>query len=352
MSTFFNTNRGAFLGIIFCLAVLSLLLAYTPRSYSQGAGSPITGWAWSDNIGWVSLSGSGYGLSVGSSGVITGYAWGDNIGWIAADAACGTQATVSGSTVTGWLHALNTGSDGCIKLNPNNNASDVTYSAGTITGYAWGSDTVGWLQFNGVANLTPATCTMNANPSVMYALTPPPSITLSYTTQNAVSASIAANPSSSPAPGSVPPAGTSASVAPPSAPAVTTTYTMTVTNSSATTNTCNTTVTVNSGYAPPAGCLSINANNPSCTAPVAKSVTVKKGTSVALYWTIANVTSCSLTANGSAVAGAPSTGSNTAGYSTGAITTRTQYALSCAGQDSSTFIDRAVINILPEFKEI
>ncbi len=44
------------------------------------------GYAWNDNIGWVSFSGNQggvtYGVEIGSAGVFSGFAWNDIVGWI------------------------------------------------------------------------------------------------------------------------------------------------------------------------------------------------------------------------------------------------------------------------------
>jgi len=57
---------------------------------NNGAGT-LTGWAWSDSIGWISFSctnvsgeclTSNYGVYIDSSGNFHGYAWNDSIGWI------------------------------------------------------------------------------------------------------------------------------------------------------------------------------------------------------------------------------------------------------------------------------
>ena len=52
--------------------------------------SELTGWMWSENIGWISLScnntglcaTTGYGVSNDNCGALTGFAWAENVGWI------------------------------------------------------------------------------------------------------------------------------------------------------------------------------------------------------------------------------------------------------------------------------
>ncbi len=144
-----------------------------------GAGSyvlsqvatPVTGWAWSDNIGWVSLNcqtgganstnicaTNNYGVS-NTGGALSGYAWSDNIGWIQFGGLSGfpsgsgttaANATVSGSTITGWARALAyaDGWDGWIALS-GTGYGVTTASCPTFNcNFAWGSDVIGWLSFN------------------------------------------------------------------------------------------------------------------------------------------------------------------------------------------------------------
>jgi hypothetical protein len=341
---------------------------------AQSLGIPVTGYAGSERIGLIKLyctsagtpndcASHPYGLGVNADASISGYAWSDSVGWISAYSAdtsvCTptSNARIVGTQFKGWLREINvTGDDtGCIKLDPGQ-AQDVSISGTTITGNAW-SGVFGWAQFDATANIGPASCTMNANPSVVWSAVPPSSITLSYTTQSAASASIADDnasysPTYTPAPT---PLGSSTSVPPPTLPStqsVTTTFLMTVTNYLGAKTTCQSSVVVNHGFPPPQGCISINTNNPSCTPPVVKTISVRKGSSASLYWTVQNVDSCTLTKNGAAEPAITPT--QTTPYTTGALAAHTEYVLSCPGKDDngSTFTDRAVINITPAFQEI
>ncbi|MDE1970112.1 MAG: hypothetical protein KGI50_00840 [Patescibacteria group bacterium] len=48
----------------------------------------VTGYAWSSNIGWVKFCGSNYGVHIDpSSGLFSGYAWSENVGWVKFDPA-------------------------------------------------------------------------------------------------------------------------------------------------------------------------------------------------------------------------------------------------------------------------
>jgi hypothetical protein len=129
--------------------------------YAQGSSFPISGYGWSDTIGWISFNGGSYGLSVEPSGVISGYAWSDNIGWISANqsdlAGCPSGSCAasmdSDGAITGWLKALSGGTsqsggwDGFISLS-GSGYGPVKQADGNFSGYAWGDTVVGWVNFS------------------------------------------------------------------------------------------------------------------------------------------------------------------------------------------------------------
>ena len=154
------------------LLAASAISLITPRpALSQNSPTSLAGYAWSDNIGWIDLNcsnsgvcgGNPFGFSINGSGVLSGYAWSDNIGWISANASdlagCPSApctATLSNGTLSGWLKALsadNNGWDGFISLHGSNYG--VTDTNGVFSGYAWGSDVVGWVSFS--SSYTPCT---------------------------------------------------------------------------------------------------------------------------------------------------------------------------------------------------
>ena len=137
---------------------------------SQTTSSNVSDFAWSSNIGWISfnnISGGSpvpYGVNIDeNTGVFSGYAWSSNIGWIDFAPTSGfPEAPNHGArlelngNVVGWARALSHGGgwDGWIKLSdfgasPSYGAS-VNHATGVFSGYAWGSDVVGWVDFNGV----------------------------------------------------------------------------------------------------------------------------------------------------------------------------------------------------------
>jgi len=149
----------------------------------------VYGWAWSENIGWISFScqncdsdldgnldggacGSGssvdYGVHIDpNTGLFSGYAWSENIGWISFNdfdsSHPQTQLDLNNGEVSGWARALANGGgwDGWIKLRgltnetppkeygvwlDSSNYASLGYSE--FREWAWGSDVVGWVSFN------------------------------------------------------------------------------------------------------------------------------------------------------------------------------------------------------------
>ena len=155
-----------------------------------GTSDNVSGWAWSENIGWISFNCTNqgtcgsvdYGVRVANTtGAFSGYAWSSNIGWIQFDpvgpypeapmySACldlpGAGQTCDGvgdNTVSGWARALASGGgwDGWIKMRGTTTLG-VPYGVVVnnitkeLSGWAWGGDVVGWVSFN---CLNEATCT-------------------------------------------------------------------------------------------------------------------------------------------------------------------------------------------------
>ena len=289
----------------FFAAVFVILVAFNAPHASSSTGGALSGWAWSDNVGWVSLSGSGYGLTTDGSGNVGGYAWSDNIGWIrpaqSGDGCPGTGAVFSGGSLTGWLYVLSAATsqgswDGCISLSGSGygvtNASNPSYNAN----YAWGSTVVGWLSFN-----------MSSSCSLSYVCTDS-------------------------------------------------------THSQYTDSQCNVQNLVcqygcNSGSGqcnnpnPPAGCISINSYPASCSNAVT-TVQVKSGSTATLYWNVTNAAgNCALAGtNGQTLTGQP--GVQSTGVVTLPITQKTQYTLTCTAADTSTATYTGTVKIIPVYKEL
>ncbi len=154
--------------LFFALAVL-IIFAVSGFDVSDemvfaGSGDNLSGWAWSENIGWISFNstnqggGANYGVTVASNGRLSGYAWSENIGWLTFNqndlsgcpkAPCQANFDDNSGQVTGWARALANGGgwDGWISLSGSNYG--VTVSQCDWDGYAWGSDVTGWIHFKG-----------------------------------------------------------------------------------------------------------------------------------------------------------------------------------------------------------
>src|SRR3989338_6862323 len=118
-------NITVLVGIVVILLFLNAVVSPKNKGLAFADTSGLSGYAWSDNIGWVSLSGSNYGISIDNGGKLSGYAWSDNIGWITANeselSGCPQnpcRAKLNGNAFSGWLRALSNGGgwDGWISL--------------------------------------------------------------------------------------------------------------------------------------------------------------------------------------------------------------------------------------------
>lgn len=120
------------------LLQISLLILATFSFALTTYAADLTGYAWSSNIGWISMKGPNYGVTLNGN-QFGGYAWSSNIGWV----------NFSNINFTGFAQALaasvTSGWDGKIKLG--SNSYGVTNNGDHLTGYAWGDEVVGWLRF-------------------------------------------------------------------------------------------------------------------------------------------------------------------------------------------------------------
>jgi hypothetical protein len=160
---------------IFITAFLSLaLFVVGGQHFVQATASDnLFGYAWSDNIGWISFnnctssggsncSGIGYGVRLNAgTGNLSGYAWSDNIGWISFNetsgcplSGCTTQPSINIGTgaFSGWARALSHGGgwDGWIHLSGASLDSS-TSGVRNASGFIWGSDVVGWVDMSRVS---------------------------------------------------------------------------------------------------------------------------------------------------------------------------------------------------------
>ena len=157
------------LNVVFvCMVMVVLVGAYSANAVDSSKS--VIGYAWSSNIGWVSFNNGT--VVVDDSGNLNGYAWSSNIGWVKfgglsgfPDSSLGNNAKIVGTNLTGWARVVSVmnpliyktidnrgGFDGWISLNSNGRAPayGVTTDGTNFGGYSWGSDVVGWMNWDNV----------------------------------------------------------------------------------------------------------------------------------------------------------------------------------------------------------
>ena len=175
-------------GVFFAISLFFFQYFLNLQKTEAGTNHNVYGWAWSENIGWISFnntSGGGginYGVNienpVGDTANITGYAWSENIGWIRFDPPgpypgapnYSARLNINTKEISGWARAcagaqnpdctggtnpLAGGWDGWIKLRgtATNGSTYGVYIDDSVVphefkGFAWGSDVLGWISFN------------------------------------------------------------------------------------------------------------------------------------------------------------------------------------------------------------
>jgi len=163
---------------ILILGIIVLFPLFLAKKTQAGSGDNVSGWAWSENIGWISFNSTSdgssvdYGVNVNlGNGKFSGYAWSENIGWLSfneidtgpppsndpcADASCIAKITSPGQLgksdvyIDGWARALayDGGWDGWIRFDHGQSGEVYIDKDGDFHGWAWGSDVVGWISFN------------------------------------------------------------------------------------------------------------------------------------------------------------------------------------------------------------
>jgi len=168
--------RKNFILTLFLIMVMGLFLGN--KDVFSGTGHNVSGHAWSENIGWISLNstyGGGsydYGVNIDpQSGEFSGHAWSENIGWISfdqlktgsppSDDPCGATCIAKVATpgglgegdvyIDGWARALaiNDRWDGWIRFDHGKTGEVYIDINGDFHGSAWGSWIVGWINMNG-----------------------------------------------------------------------------------------------------------------------------------------------------------------------------------------------------------
>lgn len=168
-------NRWVLRSLPLVTVALAVSIGFSVQVVKAGTGDNTSGYAWSDTIGWISLNNlnagdaTNYGVNIDTAGNFSGYAWSDNIGWVSFNASqlsgcpsgsCAPFLDWDTGIVSGWARACagtatgNCGSqasrtdgwDGWIRLS----GLSVNTATGDFSGFAWGSDVVGWVDFSNV----------------------------------------------------------------------------------------------------------------------------------------------------------------------------------------------------------
>jgi len=186
---------------IFLLIIFVVFGFFIFGKAEAGIEHNVSGWAWSENIGWISFNnttGGGttnYGVNINpSTGVFSGYAWSENIGWITFNESelsgcpsgtCQAKLDFGTKQVSGWAKALTDGGgwDGWIKLKGTNYGVwlDTSVTPNEFRDWAWSDMVIGWISFNcknqnvcstssykvvyGAADVTPPTVSVIADPA-------------------------------------------------------------------------------------------------------------------------------------------------------------------------------------------
>jgi len=161
------------------LIILIVLSIFLVKNVKAESSDNVSGYAWSENIGWISFNctndlgspcgTSNYGVDIDEgTGDFSGYAWSENIGWISFQPddvekgqCClgGCRANFDSKTglVSGFARALSAsdGWDGCLKLRgktgggagmPKDYGVSID-SLGNFSGWAWSDSVFGWVSF-------------------------------------------------------------------------------------------------------------------------------------------------------------------------------------------------------------
>ncbi len=188
--------------LIFSLFILVASAFVPAQPMVMAASQQVLGWAWSENIGWLQFEPVFGGVFADdTTGNLSGYAWSENVGWVSFEPSdlagcpsgnCVANLDMTTGALSGWMKAISANNPnwgGWISLrgvSPDYGV-DMSTDTGDFSGWAWGSDVVGWLSFSGVADSGDA-----------YKVYCPGCVGLP--TGPSLAVSLSANPSSGPAP--------------------------------------------------------------------------------------------------------------------------------------------------------
>lgn len=164
MRWFARYKKFILIAVSLVLAVVFRFQFFNREEVSAGTGDNLSGYAWSENTGWLSFnctntsscSTADYGVKVAADGLMSGFAWSDAVGWVSFNSSdltacpsgtCEARMNPDNGQVSGWAKALGAsgGWDGWISLRGTNYGVSVTGCR--WQNYAWGSNVMGWLRF-------------------------------------------------------------------------------------------------------------------------------------------------------------------------------------------------------------
>lgn len=192
-----NPKKMAFLATLVFLAGFFVFQYFQNQNPVQASSSDnVSGWAWSENIGWLSfncnnpelptprcVAPNNYGVNLDSvTGNFSGYAWSENIGWIdfapvgpyPSSPSYSAKVDLTTGEFSGWARALAFGGgwDGWIKLKKDPADAGAAYGVsvdtvtGDVSGFTWGSDVIGWVKFkNGLYGVKINPAALNRPPN-------------------------------------------------------------------------------------------------------------------------------------------------------------------------------------------
>ena len=146
-----NKFTSSLIGIFCCALIgISLFLSFTPSV--NAASRAVTGYAWSDNIGWIQMNPSPGGVFLDdTNGNLSGYAWSDNIGWVNFNPTgpyptspnSGVKMNMSTGQISGWARA-------CAGMNDISSPPiNQTQANNTCTGWTRTDGWDGWIRLRG-----------------------------------------------------------------------------------------------------------------------------------------------------------------------------------------------------------
>lgn len=178
---FFNlSSRNLFYFIGTSASFLLVFFIFAPSIWA-GIEHNVSGWAWSENIGWVSMNsinceeankqqagacntGVNYGVNIQDDGSIIGWAWSENLGWICWGETCQPYGKAPDSTepkalidlqagqISGWFKFVGLGEEGWSKLSGQVYGTKLDLKTGAFSEFGWNASAfgqgIGWLSFS------------------------------------------------------------------------------------------------------------------------------------------------------------------------------------------------------------